>query len=248
MTTRAQAVKDLEHALTNILEVGAQSRTREALVQNQIDDMSKFLGLSIDDAKSLQVAYTDKAGKRVTANLLLGQTVPITNLLAFARFRTATGQPIDKWEDVTGAMLRKYLITDHLLPAPDRKTMSDDEKALKDYEKSIKRDASAFPTLKDFRTWETYHRSFEIQMNAQGLGNIIDVTYNPKLVAEKALFKRQNEYVLGIFDNTLKADKAKEILRKHEKEAYPAQKIYAALVNHASTSTTASIEASRILS
>ena len=86
---------------------------------------------------------------------------------------------------------------------------------LKDFKKGIKRDATQFPTLKDFKDWDTFFRLFVIETQAQDLSNILDPTYCPRTDEEKSLFACQNAFMLSVFDKKLLTDKAKEAIRQH---------------------------------
>jgi len=83
---------------------------------------------------------------------------------------------------------------------------------LKDFEKDIKRDPTQFPTLTNFKNWDSFLRSFVIKTNAQGLNNILDPTYCPRIDENKSLFACQNDFMLLVFDKKLKTNKAKEAI------------------------------------
>ena len=91
---------------------------------------------------------------------------------------------------------------------------------LAEFKKGIKRDPSQFPTLSDFKNWDSFFRSFVIEAKAQGLSNVIDPKYCPSTDEEKTLFACQNEFMLSVFDKKLKTDKAKEAIRQHCKSEY----------------------------
>jgi len=84
---------------------------------------------------------------------------------------------------------------------------------LAEFKKGIKRDPSQFPTLSDFKEWDSFFRSFVIEAKAQGLNNVIDPKYRPRTDEEKSLFECQNKFMLSVFNKKLKTDKAKEAIQ-----------------------------------
>ena len=93
------------------------------------------------------------------------------------------------------------------------------------FKKSIRRDASAFPVLKDIRYFLVWHRHFIGQIHAQDLSNVIDPTYVPKTSVEVNLFRLQNDFLYTVFQSTLLTDDTKRIVREHE-ASRDAQSIY----------------------
>ena len=64
--------------------------------------------------------------------------------------------------------------------------------------KGIKRDPSLFPTLKDEKFHDSWHRSFENQMHAQGLHQVIDLTYNTSTLDETAVFSLMQTFTYAL--------------------------------------------------
>jgi len=66
--------------------------------------------------------------------------------------------------------------------------------------KGIKRDPSLFPTLKDEKFHDSWHRSFKNQMHVQGLHQVIDPTYNPTTPDEQAVFGLMQTFTYAVLD------------------------------------------------
>jgi len=78
--------------------------------------------------------------------------------------------------------------------------------------KGIKRDPSLFPTLKDEKFHNSWHRSFENQMHAQGLHQVIDPTYNPTTPDEQAIFSLMQTLTYAVLEAKVITMKGKEIV------------------------------------
>ena len=118
---------------------------------------------------------------------------------------------------------------------------------IKEFKKGIKRDPSVFIIFKDDRKWDQWNRSTTAHCCAQLLSEVLDSKYKPKNKEEELLFKLKQEYMYAVFEKTLLTDKGKSFVRQHEGDA-DAQAIYRKLKAHYLSSTTAAIDASRLLS
>ena len=78
--------------------------------------------------------------------------------------------------------------------------------------KGIKRDPSLFPTLKEEKFHNSWHRSFENQMHAQGLHQVIDPTYNPTTPDEQAVFSLMQTFTYAVLEAKVITTKGKEIV------------------------------------
>ncbi len=113
--------------------------------------------------------------------------------------------------------------------------------------KGIKRDPSLFPTIKDERHKDNWHRSFVTQARAQGIARVLDAAFRPADSDDAALFKLQQEYLFSVFEKCLLTDMGKSLVRKHHATA-DAQALYQEIHAHHNKSTRADIDASQILS
>ena len=85
--------------------------------------------------------------------------------------------------------------------------------------KGIKRDPSLFPNLKDEKFHDSWHRSFENQMHAQGLHQVIDPTYNPTTPDEQAVFGLMQTFTYAVLEAKVLTTKGKEIVRQFEQNS-----------------------------
>jgi hypothetical protein len=115
------------------------------------------------------------------------------------------------------------------------------------YKHGIKRDPSLFPTLKDERYNDTWHRTFANQARAQDVMDVLDPKYKPLSQADKELFDEKQKYVYAILEQKVLTDKGKALVRDHESD-YDAQKVYEKLQKHHLSSTKAMMDSSAILS
>ena len=106
--------------------------------------------------------------------------------------------------------------------------------------KYIKRDQTLFPTLKDEKYQDSWHRSFVNQCRAQDLEEITNPTYVPQTVEEQEIFEWKQKWVYAVLESKVLISKGKEIVRRHEKDAN-AQLAYKEILAHHTSSTSAQI-------
>ena len=115
------------------------------------------------------------------------------------------------------------------------------------FKRNIKRDPSLFPTLKDERFNDNWHRSFVTQARAQDVMDVLNPQYKPSTQDDKELFDEKQKYVFSILERNVLTDVGKSIVRSHEND-YNAQEVYKKLLDHHLRSTKANIDSSAILS
>ena len=114
------------------------------------------------------------------------------------------------------------------------------------FKRGIKRDPSVFPTLKDEKLNDQWHRSFANQARAQDVSDVLDITYTPLSVADVALFEEKQKYLYAVLESKVETAKGKSIIRSYE-STYDAQKAYADLTAHHLKSTKAALGSTKIL-
>jgi hypothetical protein len=115
------------------------------------------------------------------------------------------------------------------------------------FKRGIKRDQSLFPVYKEDKDWDDWQRRTRAQATAQGVDNVLDVSYVPVLPQDIELFKEQNKYMMAVFNTCVQTDFGKTLIRKFE-GTHDAQLLFAELERHAKTSTSAILTASELLS
>ena len=114
------------------------------------------------------------------------------------------------------------------------------------FKRGIKRDPSVFPTLKDEKLNDQWHRSFANQARAQDISDVLDITYIPSSAVDIALFEEKQKYLYAVLEAKVETAKGKSIIRSYE-STYDAQKAYADLKAHHLKSTKASLSSTKIL-
>ncbi|KAL7572284.1 hypothetical protein ACA910_017883 [Epithemia clementina (nom. ined.)] len=115
------------------------------------------------------------------------------------------------------------------------------------FKRGIKRDSTAFPTFKDDKYYDYFSRTFEAVADAQGLGDLLDPTFQPDHSDEYAvaLFHEQQKFLYSVLLTTLQTDEGKSIVRAHAKDK-DAQAILRELRYHYTKSTIARNEITRL--
>ena len=113
------------------------------------------------------------------------------------------------------------------------------------FKKSIKRDQSLFPTLKDERYQDSWHQNFENQCRAQDLEDLINVGPKPTDPSLLEVFELKQKWLYAVLFDKVQTTRGKAIVRKHRRHA-DAQAAYAELVSHHTQSVGADISASAI--
>jgi hypothetical protein len=80
------------------------------------------------------------------------------------------------------------------------------------FKKGIKRDATLFIPYKDEKHCDVWRRSTLAQARAQGVEEIMDATYSPSTMDEKALFMEKQKYMYAVFECTLQTDQGKALV------------------------------------
>ena len=128
-------------------------------------------------------------------------------------------------------------------PAPATTSHSD---ALRNWQKGVKRDMTLFKELKREKEWDQWNTQFRALATSQGVSRVLDPGFVPIDLDDKLLFEEQQRYLFAVFVRTLLTDKGKAIVRQY-KDDYDAQRIYKDMVEYASHSTQAILDASSIL-
>ena len=264
-----------EHIIAEVLGQGTDPETpmRKAFTQAGIVELPDFLSLSEEAIEEL--SYPDTANaKRGTKpdniELNLGTQRRIILFLEFLQWRRIEGDPVVDLSTLTRQEYNDFRIRTDLTairarieqeakgyarsanpptttttapaPAPAPRAMT-----AVDFKKYIKRDQALFPTLKDEKYQDGWHRSFVNQCRAQDLEEITDPNWTPSTPEEQAIFEYKQKFVYAILESKVLTSKGKEIVRKHDATAN-AQLAYKELLAHHTNSTSAQIAARDIQS
>ena len=87
---------------------------------------------------------------------------------------------------------------------------------LLNFKRDIKRDISAYPTLKDEKYYESFKRSMLVTARAHDCEEILQPTFCPRGDADsQELFRLKNDFMYSVFNKCLLSDMGKTIVRKH---------------------------------
>ncbi|MGL4351678.1 MAG: hypothetical protein ACRCT2_14160, partial [Plesiomonas shigelloides] len=115
------------------------------------------------------------------------------------------------------------------------------------FKRGIKRDQSLFPVYKEEKDWDDWQRRTRTQATAQGVENVLNMSYIPVVPQDIELFKEQQKYMMAVFTTCVQTDYGKTLVRKFE-GTHDAQMLFIELERHAKTSTSAILTATELLS
>ena len=88
------------------------------------------------------------------------------------------------------------------------------------FKKGIKRDASAYPILKNERYYNTFICHFKATAKAQGLNTLMDPNFTPGSDEyEQQLFQEQQDFLYSVLISSLKTDFSEALVKDHEGDA-----------------------------
>jgi hypothetical protein len=92
------------------------------------------------------------------------------------------------------------------------------------FRRSIKKDPSLFPVLKDDKYNDVWLRSFNTQAVAQDVAGVLDERYVPTTVNDIALFSEKQKFVYAVLESKVQTNCGKAIIHDHEHD-FDAQKV-----------------------
>ena len=238
--------------LDNVIGRDDSSGLKMALVSENIDDM--FTLLNLDHATIDSLTY-DKSSTETNIAVSKGEKGLLKVFLDFVLHREHTGNPIgDDWTAVDQASFDGFRVDPTYLSSkvgattPTSFGQSTSKYSPADlFRRGIKRDPTLFPTLKDEKYNDTWHRSFANQARAQDVADVLDPKYKPSTTEQRDLFEEKQKYLYAVLESKVLTDRGKAFIREHEKD-YDAQAVYKKLTEHHLKSTKALIDSSAILS
>ena len=117
---------------------------------------------------------------------------------------------------------------------------------LLNFKRGIKRDISAYPTLKDEKCYESFKRSVLVTARAHDCEVILQPTFRPRGDADSLeLFRLKNDFMYSVFNKCLLSDMGKTIVRKHL-DNMNAQRVWEEFATHMTTSSKGKAEKHRL--
>ena len=117
---------------------------------------------------------------------------------------------------------------------------------LLNFKRGIKRDISAYPTLKDEKYYESFKRSVLVTARAHDCEEILQPTFRLRGDADSLeLFRLKNDFMYSVFSKCLLSDMGKTIVRKHL-DNMNAQWVWEEFATHMTTSSKGNAEKHRL--
>ena len=255
----------LTHILDDVFVLPADSGLRLALQRGGFRKIQSVLSITTAMMSSLVYKGKDEDGNPADLPLLLNEEGLLNALKGFAAHMEAhLGRPLtpDDWLAVTEEEFDDYQGSSNLIffdpsrPAAGlpptvaatlQSTIGQVAPEVLAFKRGIKRDQSLFPVYKEEKDWDDWQRRTRTQATAQGVENVLDVSYVPVLPQDVELFREQNKYMMAVFNTCIQTDFGKTLVRKYE-GTIDAQMLFVELERHAKTSTSAILTATELLS
>ena len=117
---------------------------------------------------------------------------------------------------------------------------------LLNFKRGIRRDISAYPTLKDEKYYESFKRSVLVTARAHDCEEIFQPTFRPRGDADSLeLFRLKNDFMYSVFNKCLLSDMGKTIVRKHL-DNMNAQRVWEEFATHMTTPSKGKAEKHRL--
>jgi hypothetical protein len=196
--TRQDAKAAFHHVVDNVLERGNGTPLKSALQHDGIEDIFALVTIDDADIDGLTCEDSSNAGTRIPINK--GDKNLIRIFRDYMVYRNNNGNPInDNWTGILQADFDAFRVDPTYVasrsrnptsvgptpqPANASVPLTASSSATKKspaelFRRGIKRDPSLFPTLKDEKFNDSWHRSFANQARAQDLSDVLDSSYAP---------------------------------------------------------------------
>ena len=218
-----------EHTLTEILNHG--NKTDLGIIMgswvkhNGLEDMNKMLIYDLNDftpTGSLS-QYKVSAEAEETKPMPLTPLKVLYNLYRYIQHPILESEfkyddeefenPLDEanWLLQTRGKYMKFVIYNSSTATEPRATSN--QKFIS-FKKGIKREETAYPTLKDERYFDSFSRSLYITAKSHECEDVLDPEYTPSN-SEKELFDAKQVFMFSALDKNLLTDMGKTIVRKY---------------------------------
>ena len=141
-------------------------------------------------------------------------------------------------------LLHLHLLSLPLTPEPPLPPYCSSQ--LLNFKRGIKRDISAYPTLKDEKYYESFKRSVLVTARAHDCEEILQPTFRPRSDADSLeLFRLKNDFMYNVFNKCPLSDMGKIIVRKRL-DNMNAQRFWEEFATHMTTSSKGKAEKHRL--
>ena len=264
-----------EHSFTNLLGHAPTTEAGIALRQwvkyQGLDNFIDLLSWDEDELKThppQQTYSLDDKGQGL--NLKTNHLKQICGLITYVKhvYRAYMDEDVrpnpfhlltpEEWNKQTSIMMRTFLIenlpspigpepvTSRPMSSPKPTAYSPAALELMSFKKGIKREITAYPTLKDERYFDGFKRSLFIVAKTHECSDVLDPTYTPGSEPEQQeLFEAKQTFMFSVFNTNLQTDMGKTIVRRHLAST-DAQAVWKELSEHMKTSSKGASEKRRL--
>ena len=259
--TRPQAKAAFHHVLDDVLGRGDDTPLKSSLLYDGIEDIFSLITIDTDTINHLTFEDPNKAGQRLPVPK--GDKSLVRVFCAYVIHCNNIGTPInDNWSGITQTDFDTFRVDPSYVSSLHGGTTVPGSTAVSSssapstatkyspaelFRRGIKRDPSLFPTLKDEKFNDSWHRSFSNQARGQDISEVLDPLYTPSTTEERDLFLEKQKFLYAVLEAKVLTDHGKAIIRDHE-ATFDAQAVYRDLAEHHLRSTKAMIDSSAILS
>ena len=263
--TRSDGIIAFKHIMEEVLGTSATRPIQPALAHAGIDSVIDLCAIRFQTIENLTTLNTE-AETPARIPLIDGHKGLIRTFCAYIHdFPSFDGTNLDDWTSISSADFDLYRInlrgsasfgssagttrpTSSSSSTPTASSPFQSKYTLAElFKRGIKRDSNIFPTLKDEKQNDLWHRSFATQARAQDVSEVLNPSYVPPTTEDRDLFTEKQKFLYAVLESKVLTDRGKAIIRDHEND-FDAQAVYKKLVAHHLTSTKAMIDSSTILS
>ena len=164
----------------------------------------------------------------------------------------------EKWSQQTSTMMRTFLVQHLPTPTGPQPVISGPISSsrpapyssaalvLMSFKKGIKREITAYPSLKDERYFDGFKRSLFIVAKTHECREVLDPNYTPgSEPEEEELSEAKQTFMYSVFNTNLQTDMGKTIVRRHLAST-DAQAVWKELSEHMRTSSKGASEKRRL--
>ena len=164
----------------------------------------------------------------------------------------------EEWSQQTSTMMRTFLVQNLPTPIGPQPVISGPISSSKpaayspaalelmSFKKGIKREITAYPSLKDERYFDGFKRSLFIVAKTHECSEVLDPNYTPGSESEEEdHFEAKQSFMFSVFNTNLQTDMGKTIVRRHLAST-DAQAVWKELSEHMRTSSKGASEKRRL--
>ena len=274
-TKNTDVPAQFEHSFTNLLghapTTEAGTTLRQWVNHQGIENFLDLLSWDEDEIKTIhtqQIFSLDDKGQG--EHLRTNHVKQICGLITYVKhvYRVYMDEDIrpdpffllspEEWSKQTSTMMRTFLVqnlptpigpepvTSRPIPSSKPAAYSPAALELMSFKKGIKREITAYPSLKDERYFDGFKRSLFIVAKTHECSDVLDPTYTPgSEPEEQELFEAKQTFMFSVFNTNLQTDMGKTIVRRHLAST-DAQAVWKELSEHMMTSSKGASEKRRL--